>query len=66
MQPERFRRVLGDAVTHRQPGGDRAKIAGSLGPTLVALCTDYIAHSEGDLRYVIFGVRMIAGMGRAD
>jgi len=36
-------------------------IAGSLGPTLVALCTDYIAHSEADLRYVILGFRMVAG-----
>jgi MFS family permease len=36
-------------------------IAGSLGPTLVALCTDYVAHSEADLRYVILGFRMVAG-----
>jgi len=36
-------------------------IAGSLGPTLVALCTDYVAHSEADLRYVIFGFRFVAG-----
>jgi MFS family permease len=36
-------------------------IAGSLGPTLVALITDYIAHSEADLRYVISGVRLVAG-----
>jgi MFS family permease len=36
-------------------------IAGSLGPTLVALCTDFIAHSENDLRYVIFGFRIVAG-----
>jgi hypothetical protein len=25
------------------------------------LCTDYIAHSEGDLRYVILGFRLVAG-----
>jgi len=36
-------------------------IAGSLGPTLVALCTDYVAHSEADLRYVILGFRLVAG-----
>ncbi len=36
-------------------------IAGSLGPTLVALITDYVAHSEADLRYVIVGVRLVAG-----
>jgi MFS family permease len=36
-------------------------IAGSLGPTLVALCTDYIAQSENDLRYVILGFRLVAG-----
>jgi MFS family permease len=28
-------------------------IAGSLGPTLVALITDYVAHNEADLRYVM-------------
>ncbi|WP_404713901.1 MFS transporter [Sphingomonas sp. MMS24-J13] len=36
-------------------------IAGSLGPTLVALITDHIAHSESDLRYVIVAVRLVAG-----
>lgn len=36
-------------------------IAGSLGPTLVALCTDYVAHSENDLRYVIAGFRLVLG-----
>jgi len=36
-------------------------IAGSLGPTLVALITDYVAHSEADLRYVIVGVRLVIG-----
>jgi MFS family permease len=36
-------------------------IAGSLGPTLVALATDYIAQSEADLRYVIVGFRLLLG-----
>jgi MFS family permease len=36
-------------------------IAGSLGPTLVALVTDNIARSEADLRYVIFGFRLVLG-----
>jgi MFS family permease len=36
-------------------------IAGSLGPTVVALITDHIARSEADLRYVIAGVRLVAG-----
>ena len=36
-------------------------IAGSLGPTVVALITDHIAHSEADLRYVIAGIRLVAG-----
>jgi len=36
-------------------------IAGSLGPTLVALATDYIAHSEADLRYVMVGFRVLLG-----
>jgi hypothetical protein len=36
-------------------------IAGSLGPTLIALATDYIARSEADLRYVIFGFRCVLG-----
>jgi len=36
-------------------------IAGSLGPTVVALLTDHVAHSEADLRYVIAGVRLVAG-----
>jgi MFS family permease len=36
-------------------------IAGSLGPTLVALATDYIAHSEADLRYVIAAFRLVLG-----
>ena len=36
-------------------------IAGSLGPTLVALFTDNIARSEADLRYVIFGFRLLLG-----
>jgi len=36
-------------------------IAGSLGPTLVALVTDYVAHSEADLRYVISGFRLVFG-----
>jgi MFS family permease len=36
-------------------------IAGSLGPTLVALVTDYIAHSEADLRYVLSGFRLLLG-----
>ena len=36
-------------------------IAGSLGPTVVALITDHVAHSEADLRYVIAGVRLIVG-----
>ncbi|MBT2186335.1 MFS transporter [Sphingobium nicotianae] len=34
-------------------------VAGSLGPTLVALATDFVAHSEADLRYVIVGFRII-------
>ncbi len=36
-------------------------IAGSLGPTLVALVTDYVAHSEADLRYVLSGFRLVLG-----
>jgi len=36
-------------------------IAGSLGPTLVALATDYVAHSEADLRYVIAALRLVLG-----
>jgi MFS family permease len=36
-------------------------IAGSLGPTVVALITDHIARSEADLRYVIAGIRLVAG-----
>jgi MFS family permease len=36
-------------------------IAGSLGPTLVALTTDYVARSEADLRYVISGFRLVLG-----
>jgi MFS family permease len=36
-------------------------IAGSLGPTMVALVTDYVAHSEADLRYVISGFRLVLG-----
>lgn len=36
-------------------------IAGSLGPTLVALLTDYVARSESDLRYVMSGVRLVLG-----
>nr|WP_284732176.1 MFS transporter [Sphingobium nicotianae] len=40
-------------------------IAGSLGPTVVALCTDFIAHSEGDLRYVISALRLILGPATA-
>ncbi len=36
-------------------------IAGSFGPTLVALFTDYVAQSENDLRYVIAGFRLVLG-----
>jgi MFS family permease len=36
-------------------------IAGSLGPTLVALITDYVAHNEADLRYVMSGIRCVLG-----
>jgi len=36
-------------------------IAGSLGPTMVALVTDYVARSEADLRYVISGFRLVLG-----
>jgi MFS family permease len=36
-------------------------IAGTLGPTLVALATDFIAQSEKDLRYVMVGFRLILG-----
>ncbi len=36
-------------------------IAGSMGPTLVALVTDYVAHSEADLRYVLSGFRLVLG-----
>ena len=36
-------------------------IAGSLGPTLVALLTDNVARSEADLRYVISGCRLVLG-----
>jgi len=36
-------------------------IAGSLGPTLVALITDHVARSEADLRYVISGLRLVLG-----
>jgi MFS family permease len=36
-------------------------IAGSLGPTLVALLTDYVARDEANLRYVMTGVRCVLG-----
>jgi len=36
-------------------------IAGSLGPTVVALLTDFVAHSEADLRYVLSGYRLVLG-----
>ena len=36
-------------------------IAGSLGPTVVALLTDNVARSEADLRYVISGCRLVLG-----
>jgi MFS family permease len=36
-------------------------IAGSLGPTVVALLTDFVAHSENDLRYVLSGYRLVLG-----
>jgi len=36
-------------------------IAGSLGPTLVALLTDHVARSEADLRYVMSGFRLVLG-----
>ncbi len=36
-------------------------IAGSLGPTVVALLTDHVARSEGDLRYVLSGFRLVVG-----
>jgi MFS family permease len=36
-------------------------IAGSLGPTIIALLTDYVAHSENDLRYVLCGYRIVLG-----
>ncbi|MBT2187346.1 MFS transporter [Sphingobium nicotianae] len=36
-------------------------IAGTLGPTLVALTTDFIAHNEHDLRYVMVGFRVVLG-----
>jgi MFS family permease len=36
-------------------------VAGSLGPTVIALITDYIAHSESDLRYVLAAVRLVVG-----
>jgi MFS family permease len=36
-------------------------IAGSLGPTVVALLTDHVARSEADLRYVISGFRLLVG-----
>ncbi len=36
-------------------------IAGSLGPTLIALVTDHVARSEADLRYVMSGIRIVLG-----
>jgi len=36
-------------------------IAGSLGPTVIALLTDHVARSEADLRYVLFGYRLVLG-----
>jgi MFS family permease len=36
-------------------------VAGSLGPTVIALITDFVAHSENDLRYVLAAVRLVAG-----
>jgi MFS family permease len=36
-------------------------IGGSLGPLIVALLTDFVAHSENDLRYVLSAVRLVAG-----
>lgn len=34
-------------------------VAGSLGPLLVGLATDYLARSEADLRYVLVGFRIV-------
>jgi MFS family permease len=36
-------------------------VAGSLGPTAIALITDYVAHNESDLRYVLAAVRLVVG-----
>ena len=36
-------------------------IAGSLGPTVIALLTDFVAGSEAHLRYVLSGYRLVLG-----
>jgi len=36
-------------------------VAGSLGPTVIALLTDNVARSEADLRYVLFCYRLVLG-----
>ncbi len=36
-------------------------IGGAIGPTLIALITDFVAGSEADLRYVLVGTRLALG-----
>jgi len=38
-----------------------AAIGGGLGPLIVALLTDFVAHNEAALRYVLVGFRLILG-----
>jgi len=36
-------------------------IGGTLGPTLIGFLTDFVAHSEADLRYVLVAVKLLFG-----
>lgn len=38
-----------------------AAIGGGLGPLIIALFTDFVAHSEAGLRYVLVGFRLVLG-----
>jgi MFS family permease len=38
-----------------------AAVGGALGPLLIALLTDFVAHSEAALRYVLVGFRLVLG-----
>lgn len=38
-----------------------AAVGGAVGPLLIALLTDFVAHSEAALRYVLVGFRLLLG-----